>query len=63
MQHKSPLMMSWLFTDGVCVCQGRPTLQMVASVGDDVNYRIGVALPTGFPVQVSGRNYSEGKVM
>ena len=36
---------------------------MVASVGDDVNYRIGVALPTGIPGQVSGRNYSEGKVM
>ena len=30
---------------------------------DDVNCRTGVALPTGFPGQVSGRNFSEGKVM
>ena len=32
-QNKSPLVMSWLFIDGVCVCQGRPTLQMVEAVG------------------------------
>ena len=46
----------------VCVCQGRLRLQIVAA-WDDVNCRTGVALPTGFPGQVSGRNFSEGKVM
>ena len=30
---------------------------------DDANCRTGVALPTGFQGQVSGRNFSEGKVM
>ena len=30
---------------------------------DDVNCRTGVALPMGFPGQISGRNFSEGKVM
>ena len=44
------------------MCQGRPTLLIVTAV-DDVNCRTGVALPTGFPGQVSGRNFSEGKVM
>ena len=30
---------------------------------DDVNCRTGAALPTVFPGQVSGQNFSEGKVM
>ena len=29
------------------MCQGRSTLQMVASVGDDINCRTEVALPMG----------------
>ena len=30
---------------------------------DNVNCRSGVALPTGYPGEVLGRNFSEGKVM
>ena len=52
-QHKSPLVMSYLFPDEFCVCPDRPMLLMVAAV-DYVNCQTGVALPTGFPGQVSG---------